>query len=332
MDNELMKACALYCEICDRTMHGKQKGMSIKEIRKKYDLKKRDVVVFLQFLIEIADLESCVDFVEYDADGEIQEAELSDVDAAASNGEIYIRIMDHSAYMPKKRMDAEDLHIQNETLFQNLSQKDMADILKEISNVAEEDLANFIVNKGDRRKHVLERKIKHKLLSAILNRNAVQVTLYGENKKKKKIHPMGLRYINLLDVYHLVYYERDKDDIRKMELSEIAGADILDETFDTEFHIYDYIERKKTEKMVLDVYCEGNVIKKMDLILSEYNSVEKMEKDDHVEYKFMTEDAGMFENVIKSFGRSVIVREPIWLRDKILSSAQEILRFYQMGM
>ena len=45
----------------------------------------------------------------------------------------------------------------------------------------------------------------------------------------------------------------------------------------------------------------------------------------------MAESADIFENVIKSFGRSVIVKEPTWLRDKILHSTEEILHFYEEG-
>ena len=68
----------------------------------------------------------------------------------------------------------------------------------------------------------------------------------------------------------------------------------------------------------------------MDLILSEYD-VQKDDKEDRIEYQFMAESADIFENVIKSFGRSVIVKEPTCLRDKILHSTEEILHFYEEG-
>lgn len=328
MDNELKKACALYCEICDRTNYGEQKGMPIREIRKKYGLKKRDIVVLLQFLQEIADLDYCVDFVVYNPDGHPEGVELSVIEEAATNSDIYICIMDHRAYMPRERLDETDFNIQNETLFQKLSQNDVSDVLKEISNISEEDLKSFIINKGTERKNILEKKKKQKLVWAILNRNAVQITAFGEKKEKKKIYPLGLYYVKLQEIYKMVYSEQPGQTFKEVELPEIASVEILDEKHDMEFHIQNYIEQKKTEKIVLNVYDEGNVIKKMDLLLSEYK-VQKLEKENYVEYDFMAENADMFENTIRSFGRSVIVKEPAYLRDKIYQSTKEILDFYK---
>ena len=336
MDNELMRACALYCEICDYTINGNGRGMSIKEIRKKYGLKRREMAVLLQFLIEIADMESCVEFVEYDTEGRIKETDLSNVDEAIGKTigkkkkDVYIRIMDRNAFMPKERLSQEDFHIQNKTFLQNLNQNDVSEVVKKISNVLEEDLVNFVVNKGEKRNSLLERKVKHKLISAILYNRVTEITGYGQDARKKKVHPVGLYYIKLLEVYRLVYYEIYPNQKEEMELSQIKNVEILDETYDTKFNIYEYIEQKRTEKLILDVYREGNVVKKMDLILSEYD-VQKDDKEDRIEYQFMAESADIFENVIKSFGRSVIVKEPTWLRDKILHSTEEILHFYEEG-
>lgn len=327
MENDLMKACSMYCEICERTNEGDEKGMPIREIKKKYGLKKRDIVVLLQFLLEIAELDSSVEFIEYTEDGRAKDVNLTDVENTAGKGDVYIRIMDRGAYMPKERMDGAEFNIRNSTLINNLNQIDISNILKEISNISEEELAPFIVNKGEKRKNILEKRIKQKLIYAILNRNVIQITEFGEKVSKKKIYPLGLQYVKLLDTYKLIYSETLHQPEKEMEILKISKIEILKEKYERKFSIHDFVRKKNTQKVVLFVYREGNVSTKLDLILSEYE-VKKIEKQNYVEYHFWVENADMFEKMIKSFGRSVIVKEPEYLREKIYRNTKEILDFY----
>ena len=107
MDDELKKACALYSEICNRSINGR--GMSVSEVKKKYGFKKRDVVVLFQFLIDIADLDHCVDFVRYGSNNEIKGVEMDNLEESASDGSIYILIYDKGAFLLQDRIDETDL-------------------------------------------------------------------------------------------------------------------------------------------------------------------------------------------------------------------------------
>lgn len=113
MEDELKKACTLYSEICNRSVDGK--GMSISEIKKKYGFKKRDIVVLLQFLIDVADLDHCVDFVKYGTKGEVQDVDMDDLTESASDGDIYILIYDNGAFLLQDRIDEAELNIKNDT-------------------------------------------------------------------------------------------------------------------------------------------------------------------------------------------------------------------------
>ena len=326
MEDELKKACTLYSEICNRSVDGK--GMSISEIKKKYGFKKRDIVVLLQFLIDVADLDHCVDFVKYGTKGEVQDVDMDDLTESASDGDIYILIYDNGAFLLQDRIDEAELNIKNDTFLQNIK-NDEADIaLKEISNISDHDLKIFVINKGIKKNLRIERNKRMKLMMAILSKNMIKVKIKGEvhDFYVKKICPLGMRYIKLREVYELIYSENNVN-IGKTDVSDIIQIEVLEQKYNQSFNIYEYIESERKTKMVLDVYDEGKVINKLDKLLAEYK-VNKQKKKDCMEYSFMIENAEMFEAFVKSYGRSVIVIEPVELREKIYQDSKKVLEFY----
>lgn len=332
MDDELIKVCEMYNEICNRSQFGDRKGMSIKEIKKRFGLKKRDIVVLLQFLNDIADLDSSIEFTKYWDNGEIDDDfddfDIDSLDEYASDENIYICIYEN-AHLLKNWITEEDINIQNDTFYHSLKKYDFAQVWDKISTVSDDRLHEFIINKNIVEKDTTEREIKLLLISAILNRNAVEMICYDEyrNRKRKKGYPLGLRYIKLLDTYKVILTENFKFSW-KIDLSQIAKITVLNEQHDKSFDIYEYLKKKRIEKVVLEVYNEGNVVKKLDQFLSEFK-VRKIKRESFWEYRFMVEDVWMLEKMIKSFGRSVIVKKPDYFREKIYNETKEILDFYQ---
>ena len=325
MDNELIKACDLYSEICNRSKDDHPQGMSIGEIRKKYGLKKRDIVVLLQFLVNVTDFSYNVDFVKYNENGEPMGVDFSNYEESAEDGDIYVCIYDKKAYTLKNRVNETDINIQNSTFYYKLHQNNVDARLKEISALPEDSLEMFVINKGIKHKSVREGEKKLQLIYAILNRKIVNIAC--NNGIQKTVNPLGLRYMKLTDKYQLIYTENDGI-IEEVSLSDLDQINISDETKNNIFDIFEYIKKKQTEKVVLQVYDEANVPKKLDMYLSEYD-VQKEKKGTYIEYSFMAENAEIFENLIKSLGRSVIVQEPIYLREKIYQSAKSALEFYE---
>lgn len=328
MDDELKKACALYSEICNRSINGR--GMSVSEVKKKYGFKKRDVVVLFQFLIDIADLDHCVDFVRYGSNNEIKGVEMDNLEESASDGSIYILIYDKGAFLLQDRIDETEISLNNDTFLRSIKSNEANTALKEISNVSDTDELNpFVINKGLRKNTRIERCKKSKLIRAILEQNMVNIVIENENHGiiTKTISPLGLRYVKLLEKYELIYEENDKK-IKRVDMSAITDIKLLEKKYSRAFNIYEYIKNERKTKMVLDVYDDGNVISKLDKILAEYD-VSKQEKKDYIEYSFMVENADMFENLVKSYGRSVIVIEPASLRDKIYQETKKTFEFYE---
>ena len=328
MDEELKKACALYSEICNRSINGR--GMSVSEVKKKYGFKKRDVVVLFQFLIDIADLDHCVDFVRYGSNNEIKGVEMDNLEESASDGSIYILIYDKGAFLLQDRIDETEISLNNDTFLRSIKINGANTALKEISNVSDTDELNpFVINKGLRKNTRIERCKKSKLIRAILEQNMVNIVI--ENEKHgiitKTISPLGLRYVKLLEKYELIYEENDKK-IKSVDMSAITDIKLLEKKYSRSFNIYEYIKNERKTKMVFNVYDDGNVISKLDKILAEYD-VSKQEKKDYIEYSFMVENADMFENLVKSYGRSVIVIEPASLRDKIYQETKKTFEFYE---
>lgn len=327
MDDELMKACALYSEICNRSSNGK--GMSISEVKKKYGLKKRDVVVLLQFLIDVADLDHCVDFVKYNKDGEVEDVALDNLDESASDGSIYIQIYDNGAFLLQNRMDESELNLQNDTFLYNLKNDSADKALKEISNISDDDLDSVIISKGVRCNNHIERNRRIALITAILNNTLVRIGIKGNHNDVAYniIKPLGLRYIKLQESYELIYSENTTE-VKSLDVSMIVAVESIKEKYKQAFNIHDYISIQRKTKMILNVYDEGNVIKKLDKLLSEYD-VRKKKLDNCFEYSFMVDNADKFESLIKSFGRSIIVVEPVNLRDKIYRDSKKALKIYE---
>lgn len=165
-------------------------------------------------------------------------------------------------------------------------------------------------------------------MMAILSKNMIKVKIKGEvhDFYVKKICPLGMRYIKLREVYELIYSENNVN-IGKTDVSDIIQIEVLEQKYNQSFNIYEYIESERKTKMVLDVYDEGKVINKLDKLLAEYK-VNKQKKKDCMEYSFMIENAEMFEAFVKSYGRSVIVIEPVELREKIYQDSKKVLEFY----
>ena len=332
MDEELIKVCEMYNEICNQSQFGSQKGMSIKEIKKRFGLKKRDIVVLLQFLNAVADLDSSVAFIKYRDNGEIddefEDLDIDSVDEYASDENIFICVYEN-AHLLKNWITEEDINIQNDTFYHSLKKYRFAEVWEKISTVSDDRFQSFIINKNVMEAVVFEREIKLSLISAVLNRNAIDTVYYDDCqiRKRKKGYPLGLRYIKLLDTYKVIFTENFRTR-QEMDMSRIAKVTVLKEHHDTFFDIYAYIKKKQTEKVILEVYNEGNVIRKLDQFLSEFK-VRKIKRELFWEYHFMVEDVWMLEKMIKSFGRSVIVKKPDYFREKIYNETKEILAFYQ---
>lgn len=329
MDDELKKAFSLYSEICNHSANGNRKGMSIAELKRKYGFKKRDIVVLLQFFIDVADLDHNVDFVKYGKHGEVEDVELDNLEESAADGNIYIQIYDNKAFLLQKRIDENELNVKNDTFFQKVKLDAADKALKEISNISECDLESFIVSKGIKKKTKIERNKRLKLITAILARNKIKIEIRNDSQQArvKTINPLGLRYIKLQEIYELIYAEDGKE-IKKINVSKIMRIEVMEEKYNRSFNISEYVKAERKTKMVLDIYNEGNVIHKWNELLTEYE-VERSKKANFIEYSFMVENADIFENLVKSYGRSVIVIEPDYLRKKIYEDSKRILEYYQ---
>ena len=327
MADELIKACEIYAEIC-RCSRENQKGISIKELKKKFGLKKRDIIVLLQFLYDVVDFEYGIDFLKYTSNGEIDESfggiEVEtdeDMKEYASDQDIYISIQD-SAPLFKNWLTEEDINLTNDTFYHNLGKGEISKVWNQISTVSGD---NYTINKSVIGCASSYTNIKYELITAILGTNKIQMKY--ENRLITE-YPLGLRYIKIADTYKVIM--TDNNTIKKeYDLSKIQHVEIYQEQHNYKFNIYDYIDKKPIQHVILKVYPEGNVPKKIEKMFSEYKLICKNQKEEFIEYDYAVEDAGMLESMIKSFGRSVIVKEPYDLRNKIYQETMKIFEFYE---
>ena len=95
-----------------------------------------------------------------------------------------------------------------------------------------------------------------------------------------------------------------------------------------DFNIQEYIESIQTEKMTLRVFREGKVIDKLKNLLCD-NKLQIVNEVEYDVFTFMTENPWQYNTIIKSFGKSVVVMEPDYIREDMIESTKEALSFYE---
>ena len=94
------------------------------------------------------------------------------------------------------------------------------------------------------------------------------------------------------------------------------------------FDIQDYLTEIQKYKMVLRVYDEGNVRKKLELLLRD-NQLKIEKKEDYDVYSIMVSDEQLYAEKIRQFGRSVIIEEPKEIKEDMIAEIKEIMTLYE---
>jgi hypothetical protein len=332
MKDELLKVCDLYKSVYVASRYGEEKGMSVKELKKKYGLKQRDIRVLLEYLASLAymsrDSKYHVEFdvLRYDEKGKLLDD--VDIDYSEIDDEDYIYVYDRIDVIHEKLTD-EDIDYNNETFLDKLNSIEDNPMWDKISNVT---LDNCIINKG-KSSILSEELLKHKLswIEAVLKQRKAKITHIVDGKKiEETVVPLGLYYIGLLNEYRCVYRDNNGYD-QENDLQSVINICPSDEVCKRKFNLDSYLEKKRQKDLWLRVYKEGNVIAKLDRLLYDYKH-STSDMGDYLLYKIKTDDVWQFENVINGFGRSVIVEKPDDYRKHFEDEALEALNFLRQKL
>lgn len=309
----------LYYHICNK---GEQ-GVTVKELIETFNIKKGEIIKFLKLISEFG---KDIEFHYYSLNDDIYYDDFEEIDE-----ETVIDIFD-TLHLIKNRLDLENTTKLYEILEDfNLSSEDNI-----INKVGDIQIENFkYINKGkikdDEKNNIL--KLKNKIVDYIINKNFINIRCHEKNgiKNYKNINILGIYYDKIKKNYFVVI--NDNDDIKEINLSHISSEGIekikgkKNETFD-DFDIGEYIRSQRNDNLVLRVYDEANVIKKLNKLLYEYDYVIE-QKQEYALYKIKVKNPMNFKVIINGFGRSVIVEEPLNLKKEIIDDSYKAIENYK---
>lgn len=351
----------IYQYICVTSETGRRRGCSIKELKKEFHLKNRDIVNLISFLnnygsanvysrFDIYRLtdhymsqkdqkESLIfealddDDVNYpdiyiaSDDPDDDDSDLSNdddmeyFDPKTSPDNTYIRIEDFSPMLEKLLIG--DVDLTNAAFIHNLPD--------DIASISDFKMsANYIVLKEehmDRKTKVPDKKMNWIL--AVVTNSMVSIAKITNPQTLETVLPLGMYYNKFLDKYYCVY-QKDEKKYQELALDEISKLETLDDKHgdDVHFNIDKYIKHIQKVQIVLRVYKEANVAEKLKKLLSD-NQLSVKEGELYDIFTFMVKDAQQYIKTLKSYGKSVIVMEPADIRQEIIESTNEALNFYQ---
>ena len=225
-----------------------------------------------------------------------------------------------------EKLDSKDIDINNQTFIKRLL-ADSKNNWKEISNVLIEK--HFIVDKTENELLAgRKRELKILWINAVLMQKSATITykMSAQKTKSELIIPLGLYYTYFSDEYRCVYMTEDGEE-DELDLSDILNISITDKKKERNFNLNEYLFKIRTENLILHVYNEGNVIKKFNKQLKGYD-FQTEEFEDYIRYSIKTDNVWAYEKTIKSFGRSIIVKEPEYFSEHFKKETEEALEFY----
>ena len=261
---------------------------------------------------------------------ELDEEDVEDIDLEGDviDNEAFIRIED-SVMILQERMKEYDVDLTNASFIHSI-RDEMNEIWNKISDVKMN--ADYVILKEERN-ILLEniRTIKREWILAVVKRKAVLMDyrISGMEVKSQKVFPLGLYYNKFLEQYKCVYYD-EKEQCNEIMLDEIENIMMYEDQYRKriDFNIQEYIESIQTEKMTLRVFREGKVIDKLKKLLCD-NKLQIVNEVEYDVFTFMTENPWQYNKIIKSFGKSVVVMEPDYIREDMIESTKEALSFYE---
>lgn len=346
MSKERLKASNVYQSICTASTTGRKRGMSVKEIKKSFHLKNRDLEVLLHHLTTCAEEDDACSFhfevyrltPHYEAKKDylsfdyLDEADVEDVDLEDEklNNDMYIRIEDSVMILREKLKEA-DIDWTNAS-FLHCIQEELKPVWDKISDARMDE--DYVVIRGEgERRHTEFRRNKREWIFAAVRGLAVflERKANGYGIRKSKVLPLGIYHNLFLDQYICVYQDEQGgrrsislDEIGRLETAREDGAD----PENIPFQIESYRKQAQKIRMRVRVYREGNVAKKLRELLKN-NQLKVEEKEEYALFTFMAEDAKPYGRALKRYGKSVVVVEPEEVRTDMAESTKEALRYYE---
>lgn len=284
---------------------------------KKYNLKKKDIISFLKVMSNFESIE----FYYYSPDENKIYEDFSEIEE-----DTIIEIRDELYTLNKKLCEDDSIKLQE--IVEDYCNKELNNLVEKIGNEEVFHMPYIVKGVGLNKN---EESIKNKLKECIGFNNIIDIQLKeGANKTLRNVAPIGLYFNDVIQQYNVVITNKDGE-VKELKLNNIGNIyDIYKEknVLHLDFSIKNYLSLKRNIPMILIVFNEAKVIEKIESSFKNFMS-ECKKADEYNVYKIMVEDPLKYKDFINSFGRSIIVKEPIELRDTIIQETKNIIKKYR---
>lgn len=344
MNDGLKEIYLVYDKICKASEQ--EDSLTVKMLRKECGIQKRDLKVLLEFFYTYYNFfeDYAFDFQIFDSNGQEYNPVEKDEFGNENSGEEFIS-------------ELQDVHIVVDNLMKKIKDDWTIKVKDTVTSYVEKLKGITKVNVPEADKNIVEKEMnklgnvkveslkliskkrkqldklqqnKREIIKAILTSKKVMIARRIHNGKIEKIEktPIGLYYDIFLQRYYGVFEEEDTS-ISEVDLGNITFVQVSNPAIiqNCEFDIEDYLAEKQKYKMVIRVYEEGNVRKKIESLLHN-NQLEIQIKDNYNLYTFMASDEWLYAEKIRQFGRSVIIEEPKEIRECMIDEIKDTIELY----
>lgn len=333
MNEELKQIFGTYKRICKGASDSK--SLTVRELRKEYGIAKRDLLVLIEFFytyyyffddyafeFELLDgnKEGIKTKVEIDSIEDVKVAIEEIKKRISDDWSIYINDCVEFSYVDKFSTDKPLIILEEH-------EKTVEEQLSDICDVDIELLS--IIDKNKLQEKIL--KLKTIIISAILNEKRIEIitkTSFGIGKKKI-MEPCGLYYDSFLRKYFCICIDEYHIE-QEIDLEDVANVKITNQSvhWKVNFDIDEYINKQQQCDMVIRVYKEGNVQKKLKELLC-HNQLSIQEKEEFNVYSFKVSDEWLYAEKLKQYGKSVIIEKPQNVQQCEISDIQDAMELYK---
>ena len=310
--NDIMK---LYSYICSF----ENEGVNVGEIIKKFNIRKRDIVNFLKVMSNFSDN---IEFHYYSLEDDVEYEDFEDIDEKT-----IIDINDKIFYLNSRLNLNDSTKIQE--IIEDYDVKDLDEVINKINDGQAQEFTYITKGNGLSKR---ERSLKDEIIKVIGMESSIDLEYYNGNsyERLRYVSIIGMYYERILKKYILVISDK-KGKISKVYLEDIKEIYKLykeKNEFYKDFNIKDYLKDIRNKNLILIVFDEANVIKKLE---SSFKSFEyKIEKkEDYYIFIVNVEEPFKYKEFINGFGRSVVVKYPEKLRNKIYEESKKVLKMYR---
>lgn len=167
------------------------------------------------------------------------------------------------------------------------------------------------------------KEIKKQILNSIINNKYINITYNCNEKivKSNDVYALGMYYDDIVNNYYVILNNGLEVSFRDIRYIEELNKAVK---YDIKFYINKYLKEKANSKLKLRVYDEAKVVEKIDNIFKK-NEIKREKYSDFYKYTIYVDDPYKYKNIINNYGMSVIVEEPIELRQEIITETRAII-------